>query len=86
MNIVNEFLKKINELLNKEPSDDDFDDFNDLESWFTKNASVLFGENKEICKLGDLVQDEIAKISYMEDATKEREEIRKLYEEMLKLV
>lgn len=82
MNIVNDFLDKIETLLDKAPSDDDFDDFNELEIWFLDNSMLLDSENEEISDLGDLMQDEIAEMSYMADNSQQRKNIRKIYDEM----
>lgn len=82
MNIVSEFLNRIKTLIDKKPSDADFDDFNDLESWFLDNSELLWDENMEICRLGDLIQDEIAEMSYMEDNSAQRDNIRNIYEQM----
>lgn len=82
MNITNEFLTRIKVLLDKKPSDDDFDDFNELESWFLDNEEKIHNENHELGQLGYKIQDEIAEMSYMEDNSAQRNNIRKIYEEM----
>ena len=82
MNITNEFLTRIKVLLDKKPSDDDFDDFNELESWFLDNEEKIHNENHQLGQLGYKIQDEIAEMSYMEDNSAQRNNIRKIYEEM----
>ena len=82
MSIVDKFLNKIFILLDEEPSHDDFDNFNDLEDWFLDNAESLAEENEYICNLGDLMQDEISKMSYMVDNSVQINNIKKIYERM----
>lgn len=86
MNIINEFLTRIKVLLNKLPSDDDFDVFNELEGWFLDNEEKIHNENYEIGQLGYKIQDEIAEISYMADNSTQRENIRRIYMEMEKIL
>ena len=84
MTSINNFLDKIKYVLDSEPSDDDFDLFNDLETYFIDNNEDLYKESVLISDLGYEMQDIIAEISFMEDTTQYRLEIQKIYEKMNK--
>lgn len=82
MTIISKFFNKIETALNLHDSNDEFDMFNDLEDWFIDNEEEIHNQNYQIGQLGYEIQNEIAEMSYMDDSSKYREKIKKIYDRM----
>ena len=86
MSMTARFLSKIKYTLETADPYDISDPFYALENYFLDHADELLEESETICRLGDMMQDEIAEMGdYEEDNIKHCDKIQEIYHEMYRV-